>query len=129
MYDAELLLEKLEQINEALARIERRFASINSPDDFLDSANGLDMLDAISMMLIAIGDNFKNIDKKTEGNFIYHKYPHIQWSGVKGVRDILAHQYFNIDAEEIFHICSYDIQPLHKAVREMIKELKDGDKT
>ena len=59
MYDAELLLEKLEQINEALARIERRFECIGSPDDFLDSANGLDMLDAISMMLIAIGDNFK----------------------------------------------------------------------
>ena len=127
MYDAELLLEKLEQIDEALVRIERRFEGIGSPDDFLDSANGLDMLDAISMMLIAIGDNFKNIDKKTEGNFIYQKYPHIQWSGVKGVRDILAHQYFNIDAEEIFHICSYDIQPLRKAVREMIKELKNGD--
>ncbi|MBW6469932.1 MAG: hypothetical protein K0A90_01780 [Methanosarcinaceae archaeon] len=39
---------------------------------------GLDMLDAISMMLIAIGDNFKNINKKTGGNFISQKYPDIQ---------------------------------------------------
>jgi len=126
MYDAMLLLEKLEQIDEALARIERRFAGIGSPDDFLDSANGLDMLDAISMMLIAIGENFKKLDKETGGELITQKYPDIQWSGVKGVRDILSHQYFNIDAEEIFHICSYDIQPLRKAVREMIKELKNG---
>ncbi|MGP8320016.1 MAG: hypothetical protein ACT6FD_04395 [Methanosarcinaceae archaeon] len=52
MSDATLIMEKLEQINKALVRIERHFASINSPDDFLDSANGPDMLDAISMMLI-----------------------------------------------------------------------------
>ena len=30
MYDAELLLDKFEQIDEALARIEKRFASISS---------------------------------------------------------------------------------------------------
>ena len=30
MYDAELLVEKFEHIDEALARIERRFASISS---------------------------------------------------------------------------------------------------
>jgi hypothetical protein len=35
MYDITLLLEKLVQIDEALAKIERRFASIGSPDDFL----------------------------------------------------------------------------------------------
>lgn len=34
MYDATLLLEKLEQTDEALAKIQRRFASINSPDNF-----------------------------------------------------------------------------------------------
>jgi hypothetical protein len=44
MYDATLLLEMLEQIDEALARIERRFAGINLPDDFLDSDKRLDML-------------------------------------------------------------------------------------
>ena len=47
--------------------------------------------------------------------------------GVKGVRDILSHQYFNIDAEEVFYICMDDLQPLRDCVREMIKELKNGD--
>lgn len=54
------------------------------------------MLDAISMMLIAIGENFKTIDKDTDGKLITQKDPDIQWTGVKGVRDILAHQYFNM---------------------------------
>ena len=39
MYNATLPLEKLEQIDEALASIELYSASINSPDDFLDSEN------------------------------------------------------------------------------------------
>ncbi|MBN2488394.1 MAG: DUF86 domain-containing protein [Methanosarcinaceae archaeon] len=126
MYDETLLLEKLEQIDEALAKIERRFAGINSPDDFLDSDEGLDMLDGIAMMLIAIGENFKKIDKETEGKILAEQYPDIHWSGIKGTRDVLSHQYFNIDAEEIFFICTNDLQPLRAAVQEMIEKLKNA---
>ena len=126
MYDATLLLEKLEQIDEALARIERHFASFSSPDNFLDSENGVDMLERITIMLIAIGENFKRMDKDTEGKMLAQRYPDVHWSGIKGVGDILSRQYFNIDAEEIFSICTDDLTPLRNAVREMIKELKNG---
>ncbi len=54
--------EKLVQIEQALVTIERRFSSIKTTDDFLDSDQGIDMLDGIAMMLIAIGENFKKID-------------------------------------------------------------------
>jgi uncharacterized protein with HEPN domain len=57
-------------------------------------------------------------------NFTRH-YPDIQWSGIKGVRDVLSHQYFNIDAEEIFYICTNELQPLHSAVLEMIRKMKN----
>ena len=123
MFDKTLLKEKLEQIDNALGRVERRFIGISSPDDFLDSEKGLDMLDGIAMMLIAIGENFKKIDTETEGNLL-QKYPHIHWSGVKGIRDVLSHQYFNIDAEEIFRVCTLNLLPLRKAVKEMIRELE-----
>jgi hypothetical protein len=36
---------------------------IRSPDDFLNSNDGLDRMDGIAMMLIAIGENIKKIDK------------------------------------------------------------------
>jgi len=126
MHDATLLMEKLEQIDEALAKIQRRFVGINSTDDFLDSDKGQDMLDGIAMMLIAIGENFKTIDTETEGKILTKHYPDIHWSGVKGVHDVLSQQYFNIDAEEIFYICTNDLQPLCTAVQEMIKKLKNG---
>lgn len=99
----------------------RRFEGINAADDFLDSEQGLDMLDSICMMLIAVGvgENFKAIDKITDCKFL-EQYPGINWKGVKGVRDVISRQYFNIDAEEVFYICNNDLELLRTTVDEMI---------
>ena len=124
MHDKLLLRENLLQINDALNRIERRFSSIRAVDDFLDSEYGLDMLDSIAMMLIAVGENFKKIDKETEG-MLLSDYPEINWTGVKGIRDVLSHHYFNIDAEVIFQVCKKDIPDLHNAVQDMIRKAEN----
>jgi uncharacterized protein with HEPN domain len=125
MYDAALLLDKLEQIDEALAGIELHFPSISSPDDFLDSENGVDLLEAITITLISIGQNFKKMDRDTEEKMLAQRYPDVNWSGIKGVGDILLREHFYFDAEEIFSICTDDLTPLRTAVQEMIKELKN----
>ena len=104
MYDTELLCEKLIQISEALEKVARRFESIHSAEDFLGSEHGMDMLDSICMMFIAVGENFKSIDRMTDSQFL-EQYPEVNWRGVKGVRDVISHQYFNIDAEEIYYSC------------------------
>jgi len=122
MYDKELVAEKLIQISDALDRVARRFEGIKSADDFLASEQGLDMLDGICMMLIAVGENFKSIDKMTESK-ILTQYPEVNWRGVKGVRDVISHQYFNIDAEEIFYICSHDLELLRHTVRKIIQDI------
>lgn len=120
MYDKSRIVELLAQVDEAMQRIERRFVGINSPDDFVKSEGGSDRLDAIGMMLITIGENIKAVDK-ISGKTILQKYPDIHWPGVKGVRDILAHDYFNIDPEEIFAICKKDIGPLKKVIKDIRK--------
>ena len=65
MYDLELVIDILNQINVAAKRIERRFSNIGTAEDFLATEDGLDMLDAICMMLIAIGEALKQLDKIT----------------------------------------------------------------
>lgn len=125
MYDRELLCEKLSQVAVALARIARRFQNIQSADDFLDSEQGLDMLDSICMMLIAVGENFKSIDKHTDGKLL-EQYPGVNWKGVKGVRDVISHQYFNIDAEEIYYICNHDLEQLRTTVDSMIQDMRSN---
>jgi len=123
MYDLSLLKEKLQQINDALSRIENRSSAVKAPADFLKTDANQDKLDAIAILLIAIGESFKKIDKETEGSFL-KKYPEIDWKGVIGVRHVLAHDYFDIDVEEIYKICKQDIPVLRKVISRMLSEMK-----
>jgi uncharacterized protein with HEPN domain len=122
MHNVGLLKEILKQIHQALLRVQRRFIGIESPEDFY-TETGTDRLDAITMMLITIGESFKKIDKETDRQFLT-RYPQIDWKGVKGIRNILVHDYFNIDAEEIFDVCQNDIPPLLEVVEKMITEVE-----
>lgn len=122
MYDSTVLREQLEMILEALERLPVRFASIMRPDDFASSPEGMEHLDSICMVLLASGEAFKKIDAKTDGKFL-SRYPQVDWSGVKGVRDVVAHGYFDIDAEEVFGICRDDVPMLIETVRKMIHDL------
>lgn len=54
--DPELIQAILENILIAIERIERRFEGINSSDDFVADDEGIDRLDGITMMLIAMGE-------------------------------------------------------------------------
>ena len=73
------------------------------------------------MRLVAIGEGFKNIDKLTEQKLLKN-YPNINW---KGVRDILFHHYFDIDAETIFAICDSHLEDLLNVTKNMISDLKN----
>ena len=51
-----------------------------------------------------------------------NQYPDIPWLSIKGIRNILAHDYFNIDAEEIYEICLSDLEPLKQVLARMRDE-------
>lgn len=123
MYNQKLIQDILSQILEASERIDRRFSPIQSPDDFLANDDGIDRLDAICMMLIAIGESLKYLDKITEGK-LFKDYPEVDWKGAKGIRDIISHHYFDIDAEIIFSVCKERLPVLTQTVRKMKMELK-----
>ena len=122
MFDPSLLRERLESVLEALERIPRRLAHIPSAECFTESAEGKDRLDAICMVLIAVGEAFKQIDRKTDGKLLA-RYREVDWPGVMGVRDVIAHGYFDVDADEVFAICQTDIPSLICTVHRMLEEL------
>lgn len=128
MSDTALIREVLSQILEAANRIAWRFAPISKVDDFLDSPEGLEKLDSICMMLIAIGESLKNLDKLTDGKLLAG-YPEVDWKGAKGVRDIISHHYFDLDAELIFGICKKDMPGLQQTVAKMVQELKQAEES
>lgn len=122
-YDKELVLDTLEQIRDALVTVEKRCAYAKHADDFCDSEEGQEKLDSICMKLIAVGESLKNIDKLTDKTLLT-QYPHIKWKEIKGIRDILSHHYFDLDAVVIFDICNDEIIELLITVNQMIEDIE-----
>ena len=112
----------LEDILYAIERLEERTKDVHSIDDFTGSSSGIVLLDATCMLLIAIGESLKNLDKTTDG-LLLPTYPSIPWKNVKGLRDIIAHHYFDVDASQILWIIKNEISPLKEAIKYFIKEL------
>ena len=116
-------LEQLEMVLATLQRIPRRFARISQPSDFKASEAGIDCMDSICMALIAVGEAFKQIDRHTEGE-LFARYPQVQWRGTMGLRDVLAHGYFDVDVEQLYIICAEEIPGLIEAVKTTIEDIK-----
>ena len=123
MYDRELTLEVLKQIRTACQTILYRFESVNKVSDLTDSPEGREKLDAICLPLMAIGESLKNIDKITERALLAN-YPQIDWKKAKGLRDIISHQYFDVNAEAIFDVCKNKIKPLQNTIDQIILDIQ-----
>jgi len=119
-----MILSTLEDIKYSLELIKERCKDIKSSDDFLEDENGLIKLDSVSMRLLAIGEGFKNVDKLSEHKLLTN-YPSIPWKQVKGIRDILSHHYFDLDAEVIFNICKDDLQKLLDTTIQIILDINE----
>lgn len=109
-------LDIIEDILSAIDKIEERTKNVYSVDDFLCSSSGMVLLDATCMLLIAIGESLKNLDKVTKG-LLLPTYPSVPWKNVKGLRDIIAHHYFDVDADQILWIVKNEVRPLKDAIR------------
>lgn len=122
-YDREIALDILHRVFVSIGHIEARSQPYSCGDDFLMSPTGVAMLDSICMQFIAIGESLKGLDKVTNGSLL-PTHPEIDWKNVKGLRDIIAHHYFEVDADQIWWIIEKELQPLKKAIAEMIDELE-----
>ena len=76
MYDRELTLEILGQIQEVLRTILDRFKPVETVSDFTGSPAGMEKLDSICMLLIVIGESLKKLDTITQTSLL-SKYPQI----------------------------------------------------
>lgn len=122
MRDKELLRSSLQKIEIAVGRILERSQTILSPDDFLNTPSGVERMESICMLLIAIGESVKRIDKETHKQLLSN-YSEIDWKGVMGMRDIIAHHYFDIDAEVVFDVMKNNLPAVKEAIDKMISDL------
>jgi len=50
--------------------------------------------------------------------------PEINWFKIRGFRNIIAHNYFGIDAEEVWQIINESIIGLEKNIKQLIDIVK-----
>ena len=122
MYDKSLVVEILTQIENAIKITLQRFEVVDSVDYFTNTPQGMEKLDSICMQLIAIGESLRNIDKITNKELL-EKYPQIDWKGAKGMRDIISHHYFDIDANDIYFVCDTKLEELLRTIILMKNDL------
>jgi len=121
VHNTRLVKEILLQVSEAIDTINLRFEPVDSIDFFLDTPEGQEKLDSLCMLFIAIGESLKNIDKLTEKKLLV-RYNGVDWKAIKGMRDVLSHHYFDMNAEAIYNVCKDDITLLEQTIKQMIKE-------
>lgn len=110
------ILELLEYILESIDIIKRRFKGISSSDDFMNSDEGVDKLDAISMRLQSIGEALKNI-YKSDKEILEKVKDEDYWSQIIKLREIISHHYIDIDSEIIFDICENELDELQESIK------------
>jgi uncharacterized protein with HEPN domain len=97
----------LNDILDAIKRIEEYTAGLSLADF---KSSGLKQ-DAVIRNLIVIGEAAKSLPESARP-----KGKDVDWNKIAGLRDIVVHQYFNVDLETIWSIVTSNIQPLKKLV-------------
>lgn len=105
--------QRLADIREALAKIDR-YTARGKERFFSDELVQVWVIHHLQM----IGEAANGISPGTQ-----RRSPEIPWGEIIGLRNILVHHYFAIDAKEIWAVIEGDIPPLREAVLRILKEM------
>ena len=95
----------LEHISQSIAKIENYLSGIDY-DSYLDDTL---LQDAVVRQLEIIGEATKRISKGLK-----EKNQHVPWSDMAGMRDILIHDYIDVDLDIVWKTASESIIELKK---------------
>ena len=107
--------DQLLQIQDAIEKLELWNASLTDVNDLLASPEGMKTLAADCMLIEAIGEGIKRIDERTHQQLLPAR-PEIPWKAVKGMRDHIAHGYFDINTDFVWDVIKNDLPALKAAI-------------
>lgn len=113
----------LVQIRTAILQLKDWNSNIISSDDYYSSPDGMKNLAASCMLIEAIGEGIKQIDNITDGRLLVNR-PEIPWKDVIGIRNHIAHGYFDIDGDMVLDVVKNDLDSLLEAINFFIDSYK-----
>jgi len=102
----------LKALLESIEKIELYSSEFRNAEDFYYDQKSFD---ASMMQFVVIGESISRLDtnfKNTNKN--------IPWQKIKDFRNIIAHDYFGIDADEIWDIINNKILPLKIEIEKLL---------
>lgn len=103
----------LQHILDSIAEIEKNIGNI-SEEKFSRSTS---IQDAVIRRLEIIGEAAKNIPEN-----IRQKYNFIPWKKIAGSRDVLIHQYFEVDLEAVWDSVTKDLPKLKQDIKIILEK-------
>ncbi len=105
-------LERLRDIHEAIARIEKytKLGRTSFDQDELVQTWVIHHLEIIGEAARAIPQDYR------------HAHPEIPWGQISGMRNILIHMYFGIDRDIVWAVVEHDTPQLKSSVQAILTE-------
>ena len=72
--------------------------------------------DAVLMNFVIIGESVGRLTDKLKENAT-----DIPWQKIKGFRNLVVHDYFGVDAEEVWQIIQNDLKKLKEDIEQLVK--------
>lgn len=115
-------MQTLDSIEKTIIQLIDWNKGIPSAESFYNSPQGMQLLAANCTLITAIGEGVNRINRVLP-NFLQTNFPDIPWHAVVGMRNHIAHGYFELDADIIFEAVSVDIPSLLDTIRCAIQQL------
>ena len=121
MSDKDLTIrDRLEVILESIELIQDWSKDRSTVSDYMDSATGVMAFNACVMRFQVIGEHVGKLLKNDENPL--DAYSNIPWNAIYGMRNIISHEYGNIDEDIIVSVINDDLQPLKEVIGELLEK-------
>ena len=107
--------ETLLGIKRAIVMLLEWNKDVESSDEWISSTDGMQKLAGNAMMIEVIGEEVKKVEKRLGMDFLNQR-PEIPWHEIMGMRNHIAHGYFDINEDYVFSVIKNDLSPLLEAV-------------
>lgn len=119
MSDNQLTIhDRLEDILDSINLIQEWSDGRTSVNDFMSSPTGVMAFNACVMRFQVIGEHIGKLLKNEEQPL--DAYPNIPWNAIYGMRNIISHEYANIDEDIIVSVINDDLPPLKEVIEELL---------
>lgn len=102
---------RVEDMLEAIGRIEQRVEGLDL-DGFCADAT---TVEAVAFNLLVLGEAAAQLPAD-----VRDACPDVPWSQIRGLRNVIAHEYFDLDERTLWNTVHNNLPPLVPALRRML---------